>query len=76
MAGETADSLPVHDERLVALTTLLLLEQEARHKKDVSSLAFLMVNETHRLFPYRQCSFWETDAPGRKNQDRLRFIRH
>ncbi|MCB1530754.1 MAG: HlyD family efflux transporter periplasmic adaptor subunit [Rhodospirillales bacterium] len=64
MAGETADSLPVHDERLVALTTLLLLEQEARHKKDVSSLAFLMVNETHRLFPYRQCSFWETDAPG------------
>ena len=46
------------DPRLLALSTLVMLQAEARAKKDKASLAFLMTNETHRLVNYRQCVYW------------------
>ncbi|GJL86121.1 MAG: hypothetical protein DHS20C02_18960 [Micavibrio sp.] len=52
---------PPQDSKLVALTTLLLLEENARHRMSKAELAFMMVNETHRLLPYRQCVFWRGD---------------
>ncbi len=44
--------------KLVTLSTLLLLEQDARQRLSKPELGFMMVNETHRLLPYRQCIFW------------------
>ncbi len=64
MPHQNDKNISEHEKQLRTLTTLLLLEQEARQKKEISDLSFLMVNETHRLFPYRQCLFWETDALG------------
>lgn len=46
--------------QLVGLTTLLTLEKEARHAPDVTSLGFIIVNESLRLFPYEQALFWIT----------------
>lgn len=53
------------DEKLLALTTLVLLESQARKQEGIDDLAFMMVNETYRLVPYRQCVFWQRGADGR-----------
>ncbi len=47
------------------LSTLLQLESEARRAADVRELAFVLVNETHRLVPYRQALVWRVDRPGK-----------
>lgn len=47
------------DPKLVALTTLILLQAQARKIEREDELAFMMVNETYRLVPYSQCVFWE-----------------
>ncbi|MBF0375484.1 MAG: biotin/lipoyl-binding protein, partial [Alphaproteobacteria bacterium] len=40
------------------LATLLALEARARRARDVAELAFVAVNETHDLLPYRQAALW------------------
>lgn len=54
-----------HDEKLIALTTLVLLESQARKQETQQDLAFMMVNESFRLVPYRQCVFWRRSATGK-----------
>ncbi len=56
---------PIKDTKLLALTTLLMLEQEARRRLNKAELSFMMVNETHRLLPYRQCVFWRKGSDGK-----------
>ena len=50
--------------QLFALSTLVQLAKRARHAAHVQELAFVMVNETHALLPYRQAALWRHDAPG------------
>ncbi len=46
-----------------AVGVLLDLGRQARAARNVDELAFLAVNETHRLSPYRQAALW-LDGPG------------
>lgn len=41
-----------------ALVDLLHLARRARHAGDVTELAFILVNETHALVPYRQAALY------------------
>lgn len=41
-----------------ALATFLSLARRARHGDSDRELAFLLVNETHALTPYRQAALW------------------
>ena len=41
-----------------ALTSLLELSRRAREARSEAELAFLLVNESHRLVPYRQAALW------------------
>jgi len=50
--------------REAQLATLLQLEQRVRACADEQALAFLMVNDSHALAPYRQAVLW-LDADGR-----------
>ena len=52
------------ESQLFALSTLVQLAKRARHAAHVQELAFVMVNETHALLPYRQAALWRYDAPG------------
>lgn len=54
--------MPQIDPRLQKLLTLLTLLKNARHKKKTADLAFLMVNQTFNLVPYRHCVFWRHDG--------------
>jgi hypothetical protein len=51
--------------QLVALSTLLQLEKEARHADSYTELCFITVNETHRLFPYDQAVLCAIAPSGR-----------
>jgi len=51
--------------QLVALSTLLQLEKEARHADSYTELCFITVNETHRLFPYDQAILCAIAPSGR-----------
>jgi membrane-associated protease RseP (regulator of RpoE activity) len=53
-----------HDDKLVALTTLVLLQSQARKQETPQDLAFMAVNESFRLAPYRQCVFWQSGPGG------------
>ncbi|MCF7950361.1 MAG: HlyD family efflux transporter periplasmic adaptor subunit [Spirochaetaceae bacterium] len=53
MSGEASDP------RLRSLGLCLELERMARHVENRPALYDLMVNETARLFPYRQAAFWD-----------------
>ncbi|WP_224776733.1 efflux RND transporter periplasmic adaptor subunit [Achromobacter insolitus] len=46
------------------LAALLQLEKRARACADAQALAFLMVNDTHALAPYRQAALWLPGAGG------------
>lgn len=46
------------------LAALLQLEKRARACTDAQALAFLMVNDTHALAPYRQAALWLPGAGG------------
>lgn len=48
----------VLENQLYGLSTLLQLVERARQARTVEELAFLMVNETHVLMPYRQAALW------------------
>ena len=52
------------ESQLFALSTLVQLVKRARHSKDEQELAFVMVNETHSLLPYRQAALWRHDGIG------------
>lgn len=52
------------ESQLFALSTLVQLIKRARHAADAQELAFVMVNETHSLLPYRQAALWRHDGPG------------
>jgi multidrug resistance efflux pump len=43
------------------LVTLLNLARRARHAREASELAFMLVNESHVLAPYRQAALWLHD---------------
>ena len=50
--------------QVATLSLLAQLARRARHAATVEELAFLAVNETHGLVPYRQAALWQRDAPG------------
>src|SRR4051794_17943854 len=55
---------PVAEARTVnadTLLTLLNLGRRARHAREASELAFMLVNETHVLAPYRQAALYLND---------------
>ncbi|ACT06901.1 conserved hypothetical protein [Dickeya chrysanthemi Ech1591] len=53
---------PDNDARLRLLGELLRLQARAREQESADALAFFMVNETHRLLPYRQALLWQGDC--------------
>jgi Biotin-lipoyl like/HlyD family secretion protein len=52
------------EAQLFGLSTLVQLVKRARHAATAQELAFVMVNETHALVPYRQAVLWRRDAVG------------
>jgi hypothetical protein len=52
------------DAQLFGLGTLVQLLGRARRAATVEELAFVMVNETHALLPYRQAALWQRHARG------------
>lgn len=52
------------DAQLFGLGTLVQLLGRARRAATVEELAFIMVNETHALLPYRQAALWQRHGRG------------
>ncbi len=52
------------ESQLFALSTLVQLIKRARHVVNAQELAFVVVNETHALLPYRQAALWRHDGAG------------
>ena len=50
--------------QVATLSLLAQLARRARHAATIEELAFLAVNETHGLAPYRQAALWRRDAAG------------
>jgi hypothetical protein len=50
--------------QLFGLSTLVQLAKRARHAATAQELAFIMVNETHSLVPYRQGVVWTREDAG------------
>lgn len=55
---------PGLEAQVIGLGTLLQLIKRARHAESEQELAFIMVNETHALVPYRQAALWRSDSDG------------
>jgi len=55
---------PNLEAQLFGLGTLVQLLKRARNAATEQELAFIMVNETHSLVPYRQAVLWRRDRPG------------
>ncbi|MBV8840314.1 MAG: HlyD family efflux transporter periplasmic adaptor subunit [Alphaproteobacteria bacterium] len=55
---------PNLEAQLFGLSTLMQLSKRARHAASEQELAFIMVNETHALVPYRQAVLWRRDGRG------------
>jgi hypothetical protein len=53
------------EAQLFGLTALVELVKRARHASTAQELAFVIVNESHALVPYRQAALWRRDAKGR-----------
>ncbi len=53
---------PENDTRLRLLSELLRLQARVRALESADELAFFMVNESHRLLPYRQALLWQGDS--------------
>ena len=53
------------EAQLFGLSTLVQLGKRARHAATAQELAFVMVNETNALVPYRQAVLWRREAQGR-----------
>ena len=52
------------EAQLFGLSTLVQLVKRARHAATAPELAFVMVNETHGLVPYRQAVLWRRERAG------------
>lgn len=52
------------EAQLFGLSTLVQLVKRARHATTMQELAFIIVNETHALVPYRQAALWRRDRHG------------
>ena len=52
------------EQQLFALSTLVQLTKRARHAATPQELAFIAVNETHALLPYRQGLLWQRTRAG------------
>jgi hypothetical protein len=52
------------EAQLFGLSTLVQLAKRARHATTPQELAFILVNETHALVPYRQAVLWRRDSKG------------
>ncbi len=52
------------DQQLLFFSTLLQLENQARHAKNTKELIFTIVNETVRLIRYRQAILWQPNFRG------------
>lgn len=53
------------EAQLFGLSTLVQLGKRARHAATAQELAFVMVNETNALVPYRQAVLWRREGKGR-----------
>ena len=60
-----ADIQDEKERALRDLITVLQLEKLARAAKKKDELAFLIVNDTHRVSPYEQAILWAYDVTGR-----------
>lgn len=49
---------PQNDSGMQKLLTLLAILRQARHKKALADLGFVIVNQTFNVVPYRHCVFW------------------
>jgi hypothetical protein len=52
------------EAQLFGLSTLVQLGKRARHAATAQELAFIMVNESHTLIPYRQAALWQSESVG------------
>lgn len=52
------------DARLVTISALLQLQEEARRAENGIELGYIAVNETHRLIPYHQAILWRYAVTG------------
>jgi hypothetical protein len=52
------------EAQLFGLSTLVQLVKRSRHAASAQELAFIAVNETHSLLPYRQAALWRRDRHG------------
>lgn len=52
------------EAQLFGLSTLVQLVKRARHATTAQELAFVMVNESHALLPYRQAALWQHEGAG------------
>jgi hypothetical protein len=52
------------DAQLFGLSTLVQIVKRARHAATAQELAFVIVNETHALVPYRQAALWRRERHG------------
>lgn len=52
------------DPRLVALSTLLLIEHDVRRAESLKELYYIAANDTHRLTPYRFAFVWTLEVDG------------
>src|ERR1700730_17960927 len=56
---------PNLEAQLFGLGTLVQLLKRARQAETEQELAFIIVNETHNLVPYRQAVLWRRDRGAR-----------
>lgn len=49
---------------MVALSTLLMIERDVRHAESLRDLYYVMVNDVHRLVPYRHAFVWAVGEGG------------
>src|SRR5438046_1835285 len=61
--GQDMQDTPGHlQAQLIGLSSLIHLIKRARHAARAQELAFVMVNESHALIPYRQAVLWRADG--------------
>jgi hypothetical protein len=57
--------MDVLEQKIVLLSTLIQLENRARHAETPDELGFIIANETLRLINYQQAIFWCFGPAGR-----------
>ena len=62
------------DDQIRYLSTLLQIEKQVRHAETPAELGFLMVNDSLRLFKYRQAAWWQMRAGGGISLDHISGI--